>query len=317
VKGLRRQWASGQGAEAAAGGAGGPAFTLIELLVVIGVIGILAALLLPALHRARDAADTAVCRSNLRQYAVALNMYVHDFKHYAPSFLNETNPDDCICWYTRLEPYTKTKWRKWSVVQLPFPSPDYVAQIPNSIQVCRSYARLPGLLDKFSGAYGYNAWGFRPGAGRELGLGGVVKAGVHSLMPKLSQIRVIRESEVLRPSDMMAFGDAPLTHYMALQVAGFVVASPNNVTDYELGYAVVDPNGGGLPGPGGDVEARGLAWVKRRHGGRWNVAFCDGHTENHRTRELFDGRVGNEVKRWNRDNVPHPENLGFPYGVLP
>lgn len=60
------------------------AFTLIELLVVTSVISLLAAILLPALAKARQQGKCVMCLSNLRQMAIAAQVYTQTFDGYYP-----------------------------------------------------------------------------------------------------------------------------------------------------------------------------------------------------------------------------------------
>ena len=105
-------------------------FTLIELLVVIAIIAILAAMLLPALSSSRAVGRAAVCRSNVKQFNLALMLYI------------ESNNDWCV------PGYRDSSWQQtWCGVNLNGKIEpqggimDYMAE-SNAIKTCPELSQI-------------------------------------------------------------------------------------------------------------------------------------------------------------------------------
>ena len=83
----------------------GRASTLIELLVVIAVLAILASLLLPAIASARQKARSMRCLSNVKQWTLAVALYVQDydeFFRYEGRFAPLGHPSNSNAWFNLL-----------------------------------------------------------------------------------------------------------------------------------------------------------------------------------------------------------------------
>jgi general secretion pathway protein G len=81
-------------------------FTLVELLVVIGIIGLLISILLPALNKARQQAQTIKCLSNLRQCGLATMMYANEHKFFMP--YPTTTQGEQSLWFNCIDPYLQS-----------------------------------------------------------------------------------------------------------------------------------------------------------------------------------------------------------------
>jgi prepilin-type processing-associated H-X9-DG protein len=126
-------------------------------------------------------------------------------------------------------------------------------------------------------SYGYNAYGLGNYEAM-LGLGGVGQ--FHASEP-------VKDSAVANPGHLIAIGDA-----------------------FKGGNGVILDGGWGIWRTSGLVDQDGSTQESyKRHAGKANLAFCDGHVGSPTLDFLFKDTSDASLQCWNRDDHPHRELL--------
>ena len=240
-------------------------FSLVELLVVIAVIAILASLLLPALSAAKQRANLIRCKSNLRQIALGVSLYVMDNDNTYPSGPIRQVPGVIFDDRFWLETVAQTMGDEWHNQKLFW--------CPSTFNRGRLYART----------YGYNHYGYRNGnVAESYNFRGLSL----SATPGSRDIHPAKESSIVAPANMIELGDNFMAIGEHLEIA-------------EIGYAIARASKiiGLVPAD--------LKIAEQRHQRRANVAFCDTHVETFSFKKLFVDVSDEALRRWNLDNEPH------------
>jgi prepilin-type N-terminal cleavage/methylation domain-containing protein len=269
-------------------------FTLVELLVVIAILAVLAALLFPVFGTATFRAKNTVCRNDLRQISLALQMYATTYDIYPP--LSQLVGGDGLTstelyWDQYLEPYL---FPKKTITPYLYASGHGGPRTVEKFLLCPFFpatmVNRPFDDSKIPPIYAYNS--MRLGNfDVPLGLG--APNSLYRLMyPGINATPWTTESAVVAPSEMLAVGD-PFTRSVRPRYDGV----------HQSSWSFWKPLCANRPGATTDLVVRSRAVVKL-HRARVNRIFCDGHLEAEDFGKTFDPS-DDYLRRWNYDHEPH------------
>jgi len=256
-------------------------FTLIELLVVISIIALLLAILMPALSMVKKKAKNVLCQNNLRQYALAGEMYLTESDEIYPRAWNSlfsSTPSGNCQWHDEenfLDKRPDLAGPLWPYLEM-----QGIHLCPTFLKIGKSYgvdhpghgSSSPPVVPQYS--YSMNAF-LGPEASGSIG-------------------RASKRSQVKRPSDTFFFSEENM--WITSGLNGYVLndnalvvlwnatlpddTSPQYVDSFGFFHNCTDLS---------KYSSKNLDWddIKDADLGNVYAVFVDGHVEAVHTRDSY------------------------------